>query len=120
MALWRRSRAVETIDADDNVVMREIRNLESSDFVEYSALKELCGHDGTWSLGALPLALIQAGIYIARLECSFVHYLKMFKRTNRKRRFAIYYEEHTSPNSNSRISEVNLDNVENKRATIVG
>ena len=83
VALWRRSRVIEAGDSDDDEVLREIEKLESDNDIEYRALKELCGDDGAYSLGGLPLALVQAGTYIARFECSFAEYLNQFKSANR-------------------------------------
>ncbi len=84
VALWRQIRKVETGDANDYQVMREIRELESADVNEYRALEELCGDEGGCSLEGLPLALVQAEMYIARWDCSFSKYLTMFKNANRK------------------------------------
>ncbi len=84
VALWRQSRVVQTRDASDDGVLKEIEKLATEDQDEHSALKELCGDDGAYSLGGLPLALVQAGAYIARFECSFREYQNMFKNANRK------------------------------------
>ncbi len=83
VALWRRSRVIETRDADDNRVRSEIRKLERVEFEEYHALKELCGDNGAYSLGGLPLALVQAGTYIAQFKCSFAEYLHFIKCANK-------------------------------------
>ncbi len=84
MALWRQGRVIENDDADDSRVMADINKLKEEDQVEYYALKELCGDDGAHSLGGLPLALVQAGSYIARFSCSFGKYLNLFRNANRK------------------------------------
>ncbi len=84
VTLWRQSRVVETGDADDEEVMNEIRELEGSDSAEYCALKEICGDDGAKSLEGLPLALVQAGNYIARFECSFAEYLDLFQSATKE------------------------------------
>ncbi len=80
--LWRRIRKLKTDVEDDDGVMNSIKKLQRDDAGEYRALKELCGDEGECSLGGLPLALAQAGAYIARFECSLVEYLKMFKNAN--------------------------------------
>ncbi len=61
----------------------EIQKLERNDPDEYRALKELCGDEGACSLGGLPLALVQAGTYIAQFRCSFAEYLSLFQNANR-------------------------------------
>lgn len=45
----------------DDVVAAEINRLKKGRPVEYEALKELCDDKGMYSLGGLPLALLQAG-----------------------------------------------------------
>ena len=83
VALWRQIQKIETWDVDDDGVMNTIKELERDEVHEYQALKELCGDEGACSLGGLPLALVQAGSYMARFECSFAEYLNMFQNTNR-------------------------------------
>ncbi len=83
VALWRQIRKIETDVADDDEVMNTIKDLEKDYMDEYRALEELCGDEGSCSLGGLPLALVQAGTYMARFECSFVEYLNMFENAKR-------------------------------------
>ncbi len=83
VALWRQIQKIETGDADDDGVMNAIEELERDDIGEYQALKELCADEGACGLGGLPLALVQAGTYIAQFECSVREYLNMFKNANR-------------------------------------
>ncbi len=83
VALWRHIRKIEVNEADDDRVMNEIKELKRSDAAEYRALEELCGDERGFSLGGLPLALVQAGTYIARFKCSFSEYLEKFKNANR-------------------------------------
>ncbi len=87
VALWRRSQVIKTVDAEDDRVMKEIEKLKGDDEDEYRALKELCGDEGVYSLGGLPLALVQAGTYIDWFECSFGEYMNMFKTASRKEEF---------------------------------
>ena len=84
VVLWRQIRRIGTEVADDDEVMGEVKELERIDADEYHALKELCGDDREHSLGGLPLALQQAGMYIRRSDCSFREYLNMFMSANRK------------------------------------
>ncbi len=83
VGLWRKVRKIRTDVAEDDGVMNAIKELERTDVPEYRALKELCADEGECSLGGLPLALVQAGAYMARFECSFSRYRDMFKNTNR-------------------------------------
>ena len=83
VALWRQIQKIEMGDADDAEVINSIKELERDNAKEYRALKELCGDEGGCCLGGLPLALVQAGTYMARFECSFVEYLHMFQNANR-------------------------------------
>ena len=84
VALWRRSQLVRTNEQDDNEVMMKIKDLESEDRVEFCALKELCKDEGGHGLGGLPLALVQAGSFIAQFKCSFAKYLDLFTAANTK------------------------------------
>ncbi len=43
---------------------------------------ELCGDSGGRCLEGLPLALVQAGSYMARFDCSFVEYRDMLEKAN--------------------------------------
>ncbi len=83
VALWRQTRKIKTSDADDDRVTKAIKKLERADVDEYQALEELCGDEGGCSLGGLPLALVQAGSYMARFECSFEKYRNMLKNACR-------------------------------------
>ncbi len=83
VALWRQIRKTKTSDADDDEVFREIKELERVNLEEYLVLQELCGDDGKCSLGGLPLALVQAGAYIAQFECSFADYRHTFENTSK-------------------------------------
>ncbi len=83
VALWRQIRKTRMDVADDDAVMKAIKDLEKDQTEEFRALKELCGDEGACSLGGLPLALVQAGTYIARFHCSFAEYLYMFENANR-------------------------------------
>ncbi len=69
-------------DADDDVVIKTIEELEITDVAEYRALKQLCGDEEGCSLGRLPLALVQAGAYIAQFDCPVGKYLNMFKKAS--------------------------------------
>ncbi len=71
VALWRQVRKMKTDIADDNRVINTIKELERDNAKEYRALNELCGDEEGCSLGGLPLALFQAGMYMARFKCSF-------------------------------------------------
>ncbi len=82
VGLWRQSKVMKIGDSDDDGVKEEIKKLEGVDPDEYRALEELCGDGGNYSLGGLPLALVQAGTYIARFECTFKDYLNLFKSEN--------------------------------------
>ncbi len=82
VVLWRYSRSVERGDANDDEVKSKMKELERSDANEYRVLKKLCGDEETYSLGGLPLALVHAGAYIARFECSFAEYLHLLENTN--------------------------------------
>ncbi len=84
VALWRQIRKMETADADDDKVMRKIKELEGVDEAEYHALKKLCGDDSGEGLGGLPLALVQAGSFIAQFEYSFGEYLDLFESANKE------------------------------------
>ncbi len=83
VALWRQIRKIETGETDDGTVMKAVKELKKGDTDEYQALTELCGDDGVCSFAGLPLALVQAGAYMAQFECSFSEYLNMFKNPNR-------------------------------------
>ncbi len=84
VALWRQIWKIERGDADDDEVMAEINKLEVADQIEYCALKKLCGDDGGDGLGGLPLALVQAGSFIAQFKYSFADYLNLFESTNKE------------------------------------
>ena len=84
VALWRQIRKMETADADDDIVMKEIKELEGGNEAEYRALKKLCGDDSGEGLGGLPLALVQAGSFIAQFEYSFGEYLDLFESANKE------------------------------------
>ncbi len=84
VAVWRQIRKTETVDADDDKVMKEIMELEDGDEAEYRALKKLCGGDSGEGLGGLPLALVQAGSFIAQFEYSFADYLDLFESANKE------------------------------------
>ncbi len=81
--LWRKIYKIERSEADDGDVMKEIEELECVDQAEYCALKKLCGDDSGHGLGGLPLALIQAGSFIAQFKYSFAKYLDLFEDANR-------------------------------------
>ncbi len=83
VGLLRQIRKIETDNADDDEVMNAIEELQKDCIDEYRALKELCGDAGVSSLRGLPLALVQAGTYMARFKCAFAEYLHMFKNANR-------------------------------------
>ncbi len=83
VALWRQIEKIDTTDADDNKVAADIKKLEGRDQVEYCALKKLCGDENGDGLGGLPLALVQAGSFIAQFECSFAEYLNLFESKTR-------------------------------------
>ncbi len=86
MQWWRcgdKLKKIKTDAADDDKVRKAIEELENDHPDEYQALKELCKDEVASSLGGLPLALVQAGTYMARFGCSFVEYLSMFKTANR-------------------------------------
>ncbi len=84
LVLWRQIQVIETDDADDDAVLAEINKLKEEKPVEYYALKELCDDNAEHGLGGLPLALVQAGTYIGRFECSFEEYLNLFRNASRK------------------------------------
>ena len=84
LALWRQVRKIERGDMDDDKVMAVIQELEGIDEAEYYALKKLCGDDSGQGLGGLPLALVQAGSFIAQFKYSFAEYLDLFESANRK------------------------------------
>ena len=84
VALWQQVRKIETADVDDKSVMSEIKKLECEDQVEYFALKKLCGDDSGDGLGGLPLALVQAGSFIAQFQYSFAEYLNLFESADSK------------------------------------
>ncbi len=75
---------METADADDEKLKTEIKELEGIDQAEYCALKKLCGDDGRHVLGGLPLALVQAGSFIAQFEYSFADYQNLFQSANKE------------------------------------
>ena len=83
VALWRQIRKMERDDADDCKVMSEINELKSIDQAEYRALKKLCGDDNGCGLGGLPLALVQAGSFIAQFNYSFADYLNLLESANK-------------------------------------
>ena len=83
VALWRHIRKIKSDVEDDNEVLNAIKKLENRNAEEYQALKELCRDEGEFSLGGLPLALVQAGACIAQFKCSVSEYLRMFKNANR-------------------------------------
>ncbi len=83
VALWRQVRKIGADVVDDLGVINAIKELERVDTDEHQALKELSGDEGSCSLGGLPLALVQVGVYMARFECSFSKYRDMFENTNR-------------------------------------
>ena len=69
---------MDTDNADDEMVMGKVNKLEEYISVECDALKELCEMDGESNLGGLPLALVLAGAYIRKYECSFEEYKTQF------------------------------------------
>ncbi len=83
VALWRRIRKIEKDDADGDKVMTAINELKGVDQAEYFALKKLCGDEGGHGLGGLPLALAQAGSFIAQLNYSFRDYLNLLESANK-------------------------------------
>ncbi len=84
VALWRQIRKMESADADDDKVMREIKELKGVDKAEYCALKKLCGDDSGQGLGGLSLALVQAGSFAAQFKYSFAEYLDLFEGANKE------------------------------------
>ncbi len=84
VALWRQIQKMETAHAADDKVMTEIKRLEVVDQAEHCALKKLCRDDGGHGLGGLPLALVQAGSFIAQFDYSFVEYLNLFESANKE------------------------------------
>ncbi len=84
VALWRQIRKIESGDADDDAVMTEIKELEVGDEAEYYALKKLCGDESGQGLGGLPLALVQAGSFIAQFKYTFAEYLDLFESVDHK------------------------------------
>ena len=82
VALWRHIRKIETVDVDDDKVMTKIKELKDDDQVEYCVLKKLCGDDSVYGLGGLPLALVQAGSFIARFRYSFAEYLNLLQNAS--------------------------------------
>ncbi len=85
VALWRQIRKIESGDADDEEVRTEIKELEVDDGAEYYALKKLCGDESGHVLGGLPLALVQAGSFIAQFKYSFAEYLELFESADHKK-----------------------------------
>ncbi len=83
VALWRQIHKIKANFRDDDGVMNAIRELEKDNADDYRALKELCADNEVCSLGSLPLALVQAGTFIAQFKCSIVEYLCMFKNAKR-------------------------------------
>ncbi len=83
VALWRQIRKIKADVQDDHCVINAIKGLARDDPDEYRALKELCEEEGGCSLGGLPLALVQAGTYMAQFKCSIAEYLHMFMNANR-------------------------------------
>ncbi len=79
VALWRQIRKIEWNDADDCKVMSEINELKSVHQAEYCVLKKLRGDDDGHGLGGLPLAIVQAGSFIAQFNYSFADYLNLFE-----------------------------------------
>ncbi len=84
VALWRQTRKIQANDTNDYEVINAIKKLQKDDADEHNVFKELCGDKGECSLGGLPLALVQAGSYIAQFGCSFAQYLNMLKNANSK------------------------------------
>ncbi len=82
VTLWRQVQKTESGDADDDKVMKEIQELEGVNQVEYCAMKKLCGGDSGHGLGGLPLALVQAGSFIAQFKYSFADYLDLFENVS--------------------------------------
>ncbi len=64
--------------------MDEIERLEGEDPVECSALKKLCADECGQGLGGLPLALAQAGSFIALFNYSFSEYLILLESADEK------------------------------------
>ncbi len=93
VALWRQIHKIETADADDDSVMTEIKEMKGANQAEYCALKKLCGDDSAQGLGGLPLALVQAGSYIAEFEDSFAEYLNLFESANKKEKWEDFMNE---------------------------
>ena len=75
---------MDTDDADDEMVMGKINQLQQDNSVEYDVPKELCEMDGECNLGGLPLALVQAGAYIRKYECSFEEHKTLFLKACEK------------------------------------
>ena len=86
IALWRQIQKIESSEADDDEVMKEIGELEGSNLAEHRALKKLCGDDSGHGLGGLPLALVQAGSFIAQFKYSYAEYLNLFESANKDRK----------------------------------
>ncbi len=83
VALWRQIRKIERDDADDSKVISEINELKGVHQAEYCALKKLCGDVDGHGFGGLPLAIVQAGSFIAQFNYSFAGYLNLFESANK-------------------------------------
>jgi tetratricopeptide (TPR) repeat protein len=75
--LYRRRFGLHASSAAVADVMDRISKLSAE---EASALKALAGAEHDFSLGGLPLALQQAGSYMASRRVTFVEYLALFKK----------------------------------------
>ena len=84
VVLWRKIHRMETDDADDDMAMAKIDKLKQDKIVECDAPTELCEMDGERNLGDLHLAIVQAGDYIRKCECSFKDYKTLFKKACEK------------------------------------
>ncbi len=121
VALWRQSQSIKTSEQDDEEVMTKIKELEGENQVEYHALKDLCRDEGGHGHGGLPLALVQAGSFIARFKYSFQKVLEFVQSCKQPRGLARPYEERGRPHTDSRLTEVDMDDVEDQcRAIIAG
>ncbi len=81
---WRQSKLVKTSEQGDEEVTKKIKELEGEGKVEYCSLTELCSDKGEHGIGGLPLAITQAGSFIARVNFSFDNYLDSFKAANKE------------------------------------
>ncbi len=84
-AFWRQRQLVETSEQTYEEVKSKIKELEGEDRVQYCALKELCEHDDAHRFGGLPIAIVQAGPFIARFKCQFAKYLNLFRAANSRK-----------------------------------